>query len=204
MLGLVAAIAIQVSMPSDPAVALRQFLNRKARVLTDLVRVSVTDAVQTEAPTVHMVLMTSPSKLRVETDGSYGVWNGKSGLVVNRGQLKTFVVCATERDVLGAFGLDDALLGPTLKGDWQPGRWTDAADGPKTFMCGFGWKSNGDQNLIAWSLDKPGGELEAVEIVKPQREVLKETVFAFNHVEKLVEDAETFSVTPPVGAVKGS
>lgn len=202
MLGLVLVVALQTGIPPDPAVSLGQFLNREAKVSTDLLRVSITDAVQTQAPTVHMVLMTSPSKMRIETDSSYGVWDGKSGLVVERAQVpQTYVTCTTEREVLASFGLDGALLGPTAKGDWLPGRWTDAADGPKAFMCTFGWKVNGNQNMIAWSLDKPRGELEAVEIVSPQREVLKETVFAFNHVDKLVENPGTFSVTPPAGAM---
>ncbi len=204
MLGVVAAIVIQVSIPSDPAVSIKQFLKREAKVSTDLLRISITDAAQTQAPTVHLVLITSPSKIRVETDGSYGVWNGKSGLLVKQGhEPQTYEKCTTERAVLASFGLDDALLGPTVKGDWQAGSWTDAADGPKAFMCSFGWKTNGDQNMIAWTLDKPGGELEAVQIVQPQREVLKETVFAFNHVNKLVASAETFSVKPPTGAVAG-
>jgi hypothetical protein len=202
MLGLVATVVIQGGIPSDPAVSLKQFLNREAKVTTDLLKVSITDAAQTQAPTVHLVLMTSPSKIRVETNGSYGVWNGKSGLVVDRShQQQTYVKCSTEREVLASFGLDDALLGPTLKGEWQAGSWTDAADGPKAFMCSFGWKANGDQNMIAWTLDKPGGELEAVQIVQPQREVLKETAFAFNHVNKLVASAEMFSVLPSTGAV---
>ena len=204
MLGLVAAVAIQASIPSDPAVSLKRFLNREAKVSTDLLNVSITDAAQTQAPTVHVVLMTSPSKIRIETDDSYGVWNGKAGIVVNRKPVpQKYVSCRTERDVLAPFGLDDALLGPTVKGEWQAGSWTDAEDGPKAFMCSFAWKSNGNQNMIAWTLDKPGGELEAVQIVQPQREVLKETVFAFNHVNKLVASAATFSVTPPEVAVIG-
>jgi hypothetical protein len=203
MFAFAAAIVLQAGMPEDLRSTLKAFLDRDANVSIGVLHVSVTGNDQKEAPRESLLLSVTRDKIRAEQNRNYGVWDGNTGIFVSRTDSGvTYRDCKTERQVLEPFGIADALLGPAQKGDWLPGDWS--GDSPRSYMFGFGWKVDGMQDVMSWSLDKPGGEIQAVQIVTPQGQALLETVFVIDKVDKLVAVPTAFSATPPAGAVKTS